>query len=51
MGWQEWQGCRNQPKSIGATQNAPQNTPQKCLQTDSVVALSRLPRSRSWGWV
>lgn len=41
MGWQEWQGCIKRPKSTGATQNAPKNTPQLHQQTGAIVALLR----------
>lgn len=44
MGWQEWQGYRKPPKSMGATENAPQNIPQNA---STPMALSHFPL-RSW---
>ena len=40
MCWQEWQGYRKPPKSKGAAENAPQNTPQNANRPR---ALSHLP--------
>jgi hypothetical protein len=46
MGWQEWQGCRKPLKSMGAAENAPQNTPKN---VNNPMALSHFaPRSQEW---